>query len=123
MARRDFMNRTLLTIAASFGPMLAALGTIAAPADAHDWYGYGYGHGLAYPYYPNNYYPNTYYPYEYYTPHLPQSHYSYYSFPYYYNQSTYISCYTVIKTKVYWQNGKKYLGQVPFRSCYTVYPH
>jgi hypothetical protein len=110
----------LLTIAAAFGPVLAAVGMSAVPADAHPVYGYGYG--PAYPYYPNNYYPNYYYPYEYYTPHLPHSYYPYYSFPYNYNRSAYISCYTVIKTRAYWQGGKKYVGQVPLRSCYTVHP-
>jgi hypothetical protein len=115
------MNRTLLTIAASFGLALTGFGVTATPVHAHD--SFGYIHGPAYPYYPNNYYPNYYYPYEYYTPHLPNSYNPYYSFPYNYNRSAYISCYTLIKTRVYWQNGKKYVGQVPLRTCSTVYPH
>jgi len=115
------MNRTLLTIAASFGLALAAVSVTAVPVDAYVSHNYGYGPG--YPYYPNNYYPNYYFPYEYYTPHLPHSYYPYYSFQYNYNRSAYVSCYTVIQTRVYLQSGQKHAKQVPLRSCYTVYPH
>src|SRR5579872_2917594 len=104
------MKRTILSIAASVGLALGVLGPLAMPAAAHVHVGGGFGYGYGYPYYPYNYYPNYYYPYEYYTPHAP--HYYPYYYPYYYTYPSYLSCYTVITTRAYWKNGKKYVVQV-----------
>jgi hypothetical protein len=117
--------KTLAAIAASLG---LAVGAIVSPvstaANAHEsvyvgsGFGFGYG-GYLNGGYPNNYYPNYYYPYEYYTPHAPHS-YPYY-FPFYGEHSSYLVCDTVITTRVYWRNHKKYLVQVPVRSCYQAH--
>ncbi len=116
------MKRAMLTIAGAVGLALGAVGPAATPADAHVWvgygFGYGYGLGYSYPAYPNNYYPNYYYPHEYYTPHAP--HYYPYYYPYYYTYPGYLDCYTIIHSRVYWKHGKKYLVQVPVRSCHHV---
>ena len=119
------MKGTLAAIAASLG---LAVGAIVSPAstaaNAHEavyvgsGFGFGYG-GYLNGGYPNNYYPNYYYPYEYYTPHAPHS-YPYY-FPFYGEHPSYLVCDTVITTRVYWRNHKKYLVQVPVRSCYQAH--
>jgi len=115
------MKRAVARIAAAAGLVMGVAGLTIASADAHAWYGFGFGYGNAYPAYPNNYYPNYYYPYEYYTPHVP--HYYPYYYPYYSTYPGYRSCYTVIHQRIYWKNGRKYVVQVPVRSCYHVSPY
>ena len=106
------------SLALAAAAVSASCSTAQAHASLHAGIGYDYG-GYLNGTYPNNYYPNYYYPYEYYTPHVPHDYPFYY--PLFNDHPNYLVCTTIISTKVYWRNHKKYSVQVPLRSCYRAH--